>query len=84
MFKQPKKRTLILDNLDVFKKCDKTNYKHILRFITNNKTIKLIIITNKYNNIKLNNTYYTINTNIIPNIIKDSLILLLVLINHGY
>lgn len=71
MFTQPKKRTLIIDNLDVFKLYDKPNYRHLLRFIDNNTTIKLIVITNKYNNLKLNNIRYTINTNIIPNIIKD-------------
>ena len=40
MFETPKRRTLIIDDYHIFKKYDKTNYKHLLDFLSTDNRIK--------------------------------------------
>ena len=70
MFNLHKPRTVIFDDMSIFKKHDKINYKHIICFSNNNESIKKILIYESiYSTLKLND-YYIINITITPNTLK--------------
>ena len=70
MFETPKRRTLIIDDYHIFKKYDKTNYKHLLDFLSTDNRIKKIIINDYFDPVININNNYLLNINITPKTLK--------------
>ena len=69
MLQESKKRSLIIDDMHVFKKNDKSNYKHLIDLIKTETKIKKIIIDDTVSHYS-NYNHYLLTINITPNTLK--------------